>query len=112
MRQVGVLAAPCIIALEKISKKLKQDHINALKLAKGIEKLNGIGIDLKTVESNIVLFRFQRNDMNIPDFLKKMQDLGIKMVPFSIGIRATLHHQISEEDVDYVIKCFEKILSK
>ena len=45
MRQVGVLAAACLIALEESPKKLSDDHCNARFLAEGLARIPGIQID-------------------------------------------------------------------
>jgi threonine aldolase len=56
MRQVGVIAAAGLIALEKSPARLHEDHANAKLLAEGIAKLPGLKIDPAAVRSNIVIF--------------------------------------------------------
>jgi threonine aldolase len=57
MRQAGILAAAGLIALEQGPARLKEDHANAQLLAEALSNLEGVTIDLKTVETNIVIFR-------------------------------------------------------
>ena len=57
MRQAGVLAAAGLIALEKGPGRLHEDHANARLLAEAVAGLDGVSIDLDTVETNIVIFR-------------------------------------------------------
>src|SRR5204862_7168817 len=56
MRQVGVIAAAGLIALEKSPALLHVDQENARKLAEGIAEIPGLSIDPKKVRSNIVIF--------------------------------------------------------
>jgi len=56
MRQVGVLAAAGLVALEKSPQNLHRDHQNARYLAEGLAQIPGIGIDPKKVQTNIVIF--------------------------------------------------------
>jgi len=56
MRQVGVLAAAGLVALEKSPAKLERDHQNARYLAEGLAKIPGISVDPKKVHTNIVIF--------------------------------------------------------
>ena len=56
MRQVGVLSAAGIVALETMIERLSEDHRNARVLAEGLSKLPGISIDMTTVQTNIVQF--------------------------------------------------------
>ncbi|PYO03368.1 MAG: hypothetical protein DMD91_01325 [Candidatus Rokuibacteriota bacterium] len=57
MRQAGIIAAAGIVALDRMVARLAEDHANARTLAEGVAKLPGIGIDLATVQTNIVIFR-------------------------------------------------------
>lgn len=54
MRQVGVLAAAGIVALESMVDRLADDHVNARRLAEGLAALPGLGVDLAAVQTNMV----------------------------------------------------------
>ena len=56
MRQVGVLAAAGLVALEETPKILHVDHENARVLAEGVANLKGVSIDAEKVVTNIVIF--------------------------------------------------------
>ena len=56
MRQVGVIAAAGIVALESMIDRLAEDHVNARKLAEGLASIPGIDIDPAQVQTNIVIF--------------------------------------------------------
>jgi threonine aldolase len=56
MRQVGVLAAPGLVALEESPHRLHEDHANARYLAEGLAQIPGISVDPKKVQTNIVIF--------------------------------------------------------
>ena len=56
MRQVGVLAAAGLVALEDSPSKLAADHANARFLAEGLARIPGIHIDRGKVATNIVVF--------------------------------------------------------
>jgi threonine aldolase len=57
MRQVGILAAAGLIALEQGPGRLHEDHANARLLAEALSGLDGVSIDLDAVETNIVVFQ-------------------------------------------------------
>src|SRR5215469_14045097 len=57
MRQAGVLAAAGLIALETMPARLHEDHANARLLAEALSHMDGVSIDLSSVETNIVIFR-------------------------------------------------------
>jgi threonine aldolase len=56
MRQVGILGAAGLIALEEGPKHLHQDHANAKLLAEALATMPGVSIDPEAVETNIVIF--------------------------------------------------------
>jgi threonine aldolase len=56
MRQVGVLAAAGLVALEESPQRLHEDHANARYLAEGLAQIPGISVDPKKVRTNIVIF--------------------------------------------------------
>ena len=56
MRQVGIIAAAGIYALNHHLERLKEDHHNAKRLAVGMKEFKGVSIDPKHVETNIVIF--------------------------------------------------------
>jgi threonine aldolase len=60
MRQVGVIAAAGIVALERMVDRLAEDHANARTLAEGIAHLPGVRVDLASVQTNIVIFHLDR----------------------------------------------------
>jgi threonine aldolase len=56
MRQVGVLAAAGLVALEQGPERLADDHDNAAFLAGELAALPGVELDPASVETNIVIF--------------------------------------------------------
>jgi threonine aldolase len=57
MRQAGVIAAPGIVALTKMVDRLSEDHANARLLGERLSKVPGISVDLREVETNMVVVR-------------------------------------------------------
>ncbi len=62
MRQVGVLAAPALLALRTHRERLVEDHARAQRLAQGLSALPGVEILYAPVETNIVFARFPGAD--------------------------------------------------
>src|SRR5438034_8025266 len=66
MRQVGVLAAAGLIALDHMVDRLSEDHANARTLAEGLAELPGVKCHLSRVQTNLVYFELER--MRAPAF--------------------------------------------
>ncbi len=77
MRQVGILAAAGLLALEKSPLRLQEDHENARLLAEGIAKIPGLTIDPARVVSNIVIFDCQGSGRNAVELCDALHAKGV-----------------------------------
>ena len=123
MRQVGVIAAPAIIALEEMSKNLQKDHDNAKRLAQGLVTMKDLGIevDVSSVETNIVRFDLVRDDLTTEELVEKLdspeeggeRQVLVKMCALSSQtIRAVTYHQVDAADIDLTIEKLKRLLRK
>jgi threonine aldolase len=95
MRQAGVLAAAGLIALEKMTMRLDEDHANAKFLAESLAQIEGIAIHPNTVETNIVIFRLT-GGLSAAEVVTRLKAQGI--LAGSVGadaIRLVTHHDVS-----------------
>ena len=112
MRQAGVLAAAGLVALEKMTDRIIDDHKNARTLAAGISNINGIRINLERVKTNIIYFSLDHPKVGGALLLEKMAGKNIHF--FELGpswFRLVTHAGVSKDDVDDVVGEFERILS-
>ncbi len=107
MRQAGVIAAAGIVALETMISRLADDHANARRLAEGLARIPGIGIEPEKVKTNIVIFDAP-SPMSGTDFTRKLVEYGVKMNPRGgQKIRAVTHRMISAGDIDEALARIE-----
>jgi threonine aldolase len=103
MRQTGLLAAAARYAVDHHLVLLEDDHRRAKKFAEVISKHHLFNIDPVIVETNIVLFEVKSG--NVDSVLRQFGEKGVLMVPFGGKlIRATFHFQITDEDLEKVLK--------
>jgi threonine aldolase len=95
MRQAGVLAAAGLIALEQGPKRLQEDHANARLLAEALANIEGVSIHLKSVETNIVIFRLAKGS-GAPELAERLKERGVLVSAFSKdAIRLVTHLDVS-----------------
>jgi len=111
MRQIGVLAAPGIIALTEMPARLKDDHRRAKALARGIAGLPGITLDPERIETNIIIFGFAHPKLTIAALLAALKEKGILALSLAGGIRFVTHKDVDDEDVDRAVAAFRATLS-
>jgi len=110
MRQSGHLAAAGIIALNDLTDRLKEDHSNAQKLAQGIARLKRIVLKPELIKTNIIFFSLEHSNIKPETFLENLEAQGIKILMIHEGVfRIVLHREISETQVELVIKAMKEI---
>jgi threonine aldolase len=126
MRQVGVLAAPGLLALRDgpagMIDRLAEDHANARFLAEALADLDGIvsagdiaqpepgRLDPDRVATNFVLFRVERDRAAFVDGLARR---GVLVVPFPHDqVRAVTHYGVERSDVEVAIAAFREALAE
>jgi len=113
MRQVGIIAAAGIYALDYHLERLKEDHQNAKRLAVGLKEFRGVSIDPKHVETNIVIFDITDTGITGSQVAEAIKKEGILI--HALGktqIRLVTHLDVSNEDIEEAIKAFEKVFGK
>jgi threonine aldolase len=112
MRQVGILAAAGIISLEKMTKRLADDHIRARKLADGLRKVKGILVDDGSPYSNMVYLNLA-SDVKIDTaaIISTASKQGILLDSENARrIRLVTHYWVDDNAVDNVIRAFATAL--
>ncbi len=112
MRQAGILASAGIIAIEKMSLRLKEDHEKATRLAEGLAKIPGIYFEMGMPQTNMVFPSISADlPLSTRDVVVKLGELGVKLgAVASRRFRLVTHYWITDEDIDTAIKAFEKVL--
>ncbi len=112
MRQVGILAAAAIYALDHNIARLKEDHQNAKYLAQELSHIKGFGIDLITVQTNIILIDAQQTGKTPDEILKVLKSQGVLLTPGSYtSIRAVTHLDVSLDNMREAAKIFQRLFS-
>lgn len=103
VRQGGVLAAACLVALDRVD-ELAEDHAKAATLAAGLREL---GWDVTEPQTNIVLAKVE--DVNAT--LDSLRALGILTLPMGGKVRFVLHRDVTSDDVTEALSRIGKGLS-
>lgn len=112
MRQAGVLAAAGLIALEEMSKRLQEDHANALAFAEVIEELPGVRI-VHEVQTNIVIFDVTETGMHPDAISTGLKQAGILLNSIDDRrLRAVTHFDVTREQCLAAAGALAEILRK
>ena len=111
MRQVGILAAAGLIALEEGPKRLYEDHENARRLAEGLAEIPGIAIDVEKVTTNIVIFDISGTGKPQTEIVERLASEGILCVGFGDQIRMVTHLDVSQDMIERTIAALRSVCS-
>ncbi len=111
MRQVGVLAAPGIVALTEMRDRLPEDHALAKRLAEKIVGLPGITLDPDLVDTNIIIFGFDHPKYTIPEVLSELREEKVLALATTGGIRFVTHKDVDDKDLERAVKALKKLLT-
>ncbi|MBL8191703.1 MAG: aminotransferase class I/II-fold pyridoxal phosphate-dependent enzyme [Acidobacteria bacterium] len=111
MRQVGVLAAAGMLALEDSPKLLAEDHANAKRLAEGLAELRGVKIDPERVQTNIAIFDIAATGMTTAQMAAELKARGV----LANGInpremRMVTHYDVNRDDIDQTLLATQNII--
>ncbi len=111
LRQVGVLAAAGLVALEQ-REQLLEDHKLAKLLAKGLTNIKGISVDLSAVDTNIFMADLEDERQDAYKFAASLAEAGLLAnAVTSSRMRFVTHYDVNEEQIDEAINIAEKVIS-
>jgi threonine aldolase len=112
MRQVGVLAAAGLIALEKGPLRLEEDHRNARHLAEGLAAIPGVKIDPSKVQTNILVFDVSGTGIDAHDIAKNLAAEGVLAGAFSDTVmRMCTHLDVNRAQIDQALEVFGRVVA-
>jgi len=106
MRQVGVLAAAGLHALEHNVDRLAEDHANAERLGKGLAAL---GLKVEPVQTNMVFVGIPKD--SVASLAKHLEAHGIVAL-VSPRLRLVTHLDVNEAAIDRAISVFAGFFEK
>ena len=112
MRQVGVLGAAGLIALEKSPSRLHEDHANARHLAEALAQLPGITVDLRKVQTNIIIFDVRGTGRTAAEISTGLAKRNVLANPTGkYDIRMLTHVDVDRAAVDRALAEFRALLT-
>jgi threonine aldolase len=113
MRQVGVIAAAGIISLERMTRRLGEDHVRAKNLADGLRQVDGLVVDQDSPYTNMVYLNLSEDvQINAHQVTQKMKALGVLVDPENTRrFRLVTHYWIDDPAVEQTIAAFRKAIN-
>ena len=112
MRQVGILAAAALHALDRHYDRLETDHANARVLCTGLGNVTGIQLAMP-VATNMVFVDVNPSLGTAADICTRLKELGVLALPSGPQrVRMVTHLDVTRADMDSTITAFERITGR
>ncbi len=99
MRQVGIIAAGALYALEHHVDRLAEDHAKAQVIADAVRQTDGLKLSYETVDTNIIVFEVDKQRGTAADFCDSIRQQGVRMLPMaSQRVRAVTHLDVTMDE--------------
>lgn len=101
MRQVGILAAAGLYALDHHVTRLREDHDNAKHFALQLQQIPTVYVDPDRVDTNVVMFEVVRSDRSTQELIEAFRDTGVLLnATGEHRYRVVTHLDVSKADVE------------
>jgi threonine aldolase len=112
MRQVGVLAAAALVALEKTPPLLAEDHRRAWRLAEALAKIPGIRIPHK-VQTNIIILDVSGTGLEADGIANRLKEHGVLVGALNPRtIRMVTHYDVSEDGIERTVRAMQAVVER
>lgn len=100
MRQIGILAAGALYALEHHMPRLAEDHDHAKLLARAISQCKSLYLSDDEPDTNIVIFHLAKEWGTAAQFSQSLQKQGVLSLPFGPqSVRLVTHLDVTHEQI-------------
>jgi len=102
-----------MISLEKMTKRLAEDHVRAREIAEGVRQVKGLVLDAHSPSTNMVYLNLSEDvSSNAQQIAEKLKALGILVDPENARrFRLVTHYWIDDAAVDKTVTSFRKALN-
>lgn len=112
MRQAGIIAAPGLVALRTMVDRLAEDHRNARILGEALAKIEGLSVNLESVQTNMVRVDVRGLGIDGATFAKHLHARGVRGLPdLGTGIRFVTYRGITREDVERAVEIIRETVA-
>ena len=112
MRQIGILAAGALYALQHQMDRLADDHASARQLAQAVSKCKSLRLSDHEPDTNIVIFHVDKEWGTAVQFSESLKKVGVLSLPFGPqSVRLVTHLDVSSEQIAQACEAIESVAS-
>lgn len=110
MRQVGILAAAGLWALDHNLDRLGEDHERARRLARESGAIDGLRADAP--DTNIVMIHIEKDDLDEEAVARKLETHGVRVLPAGPRrLRAVTHLDVDDAGIERCLEALAAVMA-
>lgn len=110
MRQVGIVAAAGLVALDSMIERLQEDHDDAKHMASRMAEMPGISVDPEHIQTNIIRFDIPAHKGN--EIAARLLEEGVYINGGDSELRVVTHYGATREDYDFALSAFDRVMKE
>ena len=111
MHRAGIYAAAGLVALRTMVERLAEDHARARRLAEAVRDMDGLRVDLETVQTNLVRVETDESGYSAVEFASALAAEGIAVHAFEEqAFKFAVHVDIDDADIDATIDATKRVV--
>ncbi len=112
MRQAGIIAAGGLYGVRHHRARLTEDHDNALFLAKSLNEIKGLQVNLDHTHTNIVMADVVDEQLNAHDLEQQAKEQNVLFLCVSDKrIRLVTHLDVSRQDCERAVEVIDSLVN-
>ncbi len=113
MRQVGVLAAAGIVALDTMVERLAEDHANAQYMARELADMEGLAVDVAAVQTNILFVDVSKVGAPVASIVEELKARNVLIN--NVGpshLRIVTHFDAPRRHCEVAVEALREVVAK
>jgi threonine aldolase len=113
LRQAGIIGAPGVLALQTMIPRLLDDHANARTFAEAVVGMEGLYVDLDTIQSNIINLDVGGLGVDAATFAAHLDKKRVRGLPgMGSVVRFVTYRNISPDDIQIAISEIRSVVGE
>jgi threonine aldolase len=113
LRQAGILAAPGLVALRTLIPRLADDHANARAFAEGVVEVEGLSVDLDSVQSNIINLDVGGVGIDAATFARHLDRKQVRGLPgLGTVVRFVTYRGVTPSDIQEALEAIREMVGE
>lgn len=110
MRQVGIVAAAGLVALDSMIDRMQEDHDHARHIASRMAEMKGISVDPERIQTNIIRFGVPAHTGT--EIAARLFEEGVYINGGDSDLRIVTHYGVSREDYEFAVSALDRVMKE